>query len=335
MKPKVLLPILSKFKEHLLPDWVIEELSTHMDLKIVFDPDNLSSEEYDSLFRDIDAMISTWEIPMLNTRVISKCPNLKIISHAGGQVRFFIPEALFDLRPDLLICNASNVMARPVAEHTLMMSIALLRNLFFISRWAAENEDWEKYPREKNVSLLNKKVGLVGLGQIANEFIELARPFKVEFNVYSRHLGDFDAEARGLKKSSLEKIFSTCDVITICAANTPENRHMINRDLLRLIKPGAVLVNNARGALIDEQALCDELESGRFSAAIDVTEPEPPAMDSRLRSLPNVFLTPHSAGPTPDQWPWMVKEAADIIRAYYRNQPVWNIIDRKRFRYMA
>jgi len=110
---------------------------------------------------------------------------------------------------------------------------------------------------------------------------------------------------------------------------------MINHDLLRMIKPGAVLVNNARGALIDEKALIEELKTGRFCAALDVTDPEPPAMDSPLRSLPNVFLTPHSAGPTPDQWPWMVKEAADIIRAYFRNLPVWNIIDRKRYRYMA
>ena len=306
-----------------------------MDFNIITDPQNLSAAEYASLLADIDGMISTWEIPALDPAALKAARRLKIIAHAGGQVRYFLPENVFDLKPELKICNASNVMARPVAEHTLLMSIALLRNICFISRWAAENQDWQSYPKEKNVSLLNKKVGIVGLGQITNEFIEMARPFKVKFYVYSRHLPEQEATERGLKKCSLEEIFSTCDVITIGAANIPANRHMINRDLLRLIRPGAVLVNNARGALIDEQALIAELESGRFSAAIDVTDPEPPYMENRLRSLPNVHLTPHSAGPTPDQWPWMVNEACEIIKAFSQDRPVWNIIDRERFSYMA
>lgn len=335
MKPVIMLPILSKFKNDLLPDWIVEKFSGFFDLRVVTDPQNLSGAEYDSLLGDCDGFVSTWEIPALNPTALKNAERLKIIAHGGGQVRFFLPEDVFDLRPDLRICNASNVMARPVAEHTLLMSIALLRNICFISRWAAGNEDWQAYPREKNVSLLNKKVGIVGLGQIAGEFIELARPFKVEFLVYSSHLSEQVAIRLGLKKSSLEEIFSTCDVITISAANTPANRHMINRDLLRLIRPGAVLVNNARGALIDEQALIEELESGRFSAAIDVTDPEPPPMDNRLRTLPNVYLTPHSAGPTPDQWPWMTNEALEIAKACFEGRPVWNAIDRQRFSYMA
>jgi phosphoglycerate dehydrogenase-like enzyme len=106
-------------------------------------------------------------------------------------------------------------------------------------------------------------------------------------------------------------------------------------DLLKRIKPGAVLVNCARGMLIDEQALVEELRTGRFSAAIDVTDPEPPAAGHPLRELPNVLLTPHIAGPVPHQRHWMMEEAVYNLKAFFSGEQVRGIIDKKRFSYMA
>ena len=335
MRPRILIPVRSIYRADLLPEQVISTLEEFAEIEVVVDPAELSRDEYARLFADKDAVLSTWNTPMIDKQVLEQANDLKIISHVGGEVRPFIPPELFSLKPDLVLCNASNVMAKPVAEHTLCVILACLRNLFHFRQWVKEDENWWEYDKSKNVSLLQKKVGIVGLGQIAREFIGLVRPFDVELWVFSRHLTEQQAAGEGLRKSSLEEIFSSCDVIAICAASVAGNRHMIDSRLLAMIKPGAVLVNNARGMLIDEEALIRELETSRFTAAIDVTEPEPPAADSRLRQLDNVLLTPHIGGPTPGQRIWMVNEAVENLIAFFQGKPVRGIIDKERFSYMA
>ena len=335
MRPRIIIPVRSMYRSDLLPEHVISALEEFAEIEIAVDPAELSRDDYARLFANRDAVLSTWNTPLIDRQVLEQANELKIISHAGGEVRPFISPELFSVKPDLVLCNASNVMAKPVAEHTLCVILACLRNLFHFSQWVKEDENWWDYDKSKNVSLLEKKVGIVGLGQIAREFIKLVRPFDVELWVFSRHLSEQKAASEGFRKSSLEEIFSSCDVISISAASTPGNRHMIDSRLLGMIRPGTVLVNNARGMLIDEPALVRELETGRFVAAIDVTDPEPPEANNRLRHLDNVLLTPHLGGPVPDQRIWMVNEAVANLKAFFQGGEVRGIIDKKRFSYMA
>ncbi|OGG01055.1 MAG: hypothetical protein A3F83_16830 [Candidatus Glassbacteria bacterium RIFCSPLOWO2_12_FULL_58_11] len=335
MKPRVAVVVREKFKDFLLPARITEHLGNFADYQVVNCDLKNSPAELAASFAGMDGAITSWEIPRLDRPVLDKCDRLKIISHAGGMVRYFLDEEVYVLKPGIVICNASNVMAQPVAEFALTAALACLRHLWFFREWVAGSERWEEYEPEKNVSLLRKKVGLVGLGQIAREFIKLVRPFNVELHVFSNHLDEQECAREGFIKTDLSGIFSSCDVIVLSAANTPENRHMIRREHLRSIKEGGVLVNIARGALVDEQALIEELRSGRFLAALDVTDPEPPAADNPLRDMPNVLLTPHIAGPTPGQRIWMMEEAVRNLEAFFNGQPVNGLIDLKRFRYMA
>jgi phosphoglycerate dehydrogenase-like enzyme len=335
MRPNILIPVRERYRGFLLPERMLDQLKSFADIEVAVDPADLPRQDYAGLYRGRDAVLTTWNTPMIDREVAACMDRVRIISHCGGEVRPFISAELFDLKPELVLCNASNVMAKPVAEHTLCVALTLLRGLFHLKEWVKGDENWWDYDPDRNRSLLRKKVGVVGLGQIAREFIQLVRPFDVELWVHSGHLSDAEAAAQGLTKKSLEEIFSQCDVITVSAANTPANRHMVNRELLRLIKPGAVLVNNARGALIDEQALVDELRTGRFQAAIDVTDPEPPAAGHPLRDMPNVLLTPHTGGPVPEQRIWMMEEAVDNLRNFFSGKPVRGQIDKKRFSYMA
>lgn len=335
MRPRILIPVRSIYRADLLTEQVVGALEEFAQIEIAVDPAELSRDDYAHLFANRDAVLSTWNTPLVDRQVLEQANELKIISHAGGEVRPFISPELFSVKPDLVLCNASNVMAKPVAEHTLCVILACLRNLFHFRQWVKEDENWWDYDKSKNVSLLEKKVGIVGLGQIAREFIKLVRPFDVELWVFSHHLSEQEAASEGFRKSSLEEIFSSCDVISISAASTPANRHMIDSRLLGMIRPGTVLVNNARGMLIDEPALVRELETGRFVAAIDVTDPEPPEANNRLRHLDNVLLTPHLGGPVPDQRIWMVNEAVANLKAFFQGGEVRGIIDKKRFSYMA
>ena len=335
MKPRVSVIVREKFKDFLLPASVKQRLGSFADFDIVVSDSLSSPAEYDASFKGLQGVITSWEIPRMDRRVLEQAEELQIISHAGGMVRFFLGEEIFTLKPCLLICNASNVMAQPVAEYALTASLACLRHLWHFREWVARGENWEQYAPEMNVSLLRKKVGIVGMGQIAREFIDLTRPFDVNLYVFSKHLTEEEAARENLVKSTLEELFSSCDVIVLSAANTPENRHMVHSGLLKMIKPGAVLVNIARGALVDEQALIEELETGRFMAAIDVTDPEPPSAQNKLRKMPNVLLTPHIAGPTPEQRIWMMEEAVENLETFFQGGKVSGLIDLERYRYMA
>ncbi len=335
VRPRILILVRSIYKDYLLQESIVERLRRFADLEVVVDPAGLDRQSYARLYEGRDAVLTTWNTPLIDRQVVERMDRVRVISHAGGEVRPFIDPVLFELRPEITLCNASNVMARPVAEHTLCVALASLRDLSFFREWVKQPGNWWDKPDGRNTSLLYKKVGVVGLGQIAREFIRLVRPFEVELWVHSRHLSLEDAAREGWRKSSLEEIFENCDVITLSAANTPENRHLVGRDLLRRIKPGAVFVNNARGAIVDEQALIEELATGRFKAALDVTDPEPPVDDSPFRFMDNVLLTPHIGGPTPDQRIWMMEEAVDNLKNFFAGQPVRGQVDSRRFSYMA
>ncbi len=335
MKPKVLVLVQSKFRDYLLPERITGRLGEFADYEILADPGSLPQAEFAGRFPGVRGLLTSWEIRPLDQQALTGAVELEIIAHAGGMVRYFLPAEAFEWRPGLTVCNASGVMAQPVAEYALTSALACLRHLWFFRDWVRGSDRWEAYPDRMNVSLLRKKVGVVGLGQIAREFIALARPFRVELLVHSSHLSREEAAREGLVKAPLEEIFSSCDVILLSAANTPQNRQMVDRELLRRIKPGAVFVNIARGALVDEAALIEELATGRFMAAIDVTDPEPPLTANPLRDMPNVLLTPHIAGPTPEQRIWMMEEAVENLERFFRGRPVSGLVDSDRYRYMA
>jgi phosphoglycerate dehydrogenase-like enzyme len=336
MKPRILVPIRSIFKDRFLTPEILERLQGIGEVEVVVDSADLPRSEYVDLYRNKDIVLTTWNTPDIDREVLEAASDVKLISHCGGEVRPFITPELFDLRPDIVLCNVSKVMAQPVAEYVLCVTLAMMRSLFDFREWVKHDGNWWSYEKESwDVSLLHKKVGIIGLGQIARELIKLLEPFDVDLVIFSDYMTDEQAAEQGYKQESLESIFSTCDVISLNAASTPENRHKVNRSLLKLIKPGAVFVNSSRGMLVDEEALVDELRTGRFKAAIDVTFPEPPDADSPLRDMPNLLITPHIAGPTPDQWIWMMRAAVDNIETFLSSGQVSCRIDRERFSYMA
>jgi phosphoglycerate dehydrogenase-like enzyme len=336
MKPRILVPARSFYKDWFLTDSIMERLNELGEVEVAVDPGELSHSEYVDLYRGKDAVLTTWNTPTIDREVLEAASDVKVISHCGGEVRPFLTPDFFDIRPDIVLCNVARVMAQPVAEYVLCATLSMMRNLFYFRDWVKQEGNWWNYDTERNVSLLHKRVGIVGLGQIARQLIMFLEPFDVDLVIYSDYMSDKEAAAQGFNQVSLDEIFSTCDVISINAAATEKNYHMVNRELLSKIKPGAVLVNSARGKLVDEQALADELATGRFKAAIDVTWPEPPAMDSPLRQdLPNLMLTPHIAGPTPDQRIWMMEEALYNLQAFFSGGEVRGIIDKQRFSYMA
>jgi phosphoglycerate dehydrogenase-like enzyme len=141
-----------------------------------------------------------------------------------------------------------------------------------------------------------RRVGVVGASRIGRRVLELLRPFDLRPALTDPYVDEREAAALGVPLLPLDDLLRTSDIVTVHAPETPETRHLIGRRELALMPDGAVLINTARGALVDHDALVAELRAGRLTAILDVTDPEPLPADSPLHDLPGVFVTPHLAG---------------------------------------
>jgi phosphoglycerate dehydrogenase-like enzyme len=230
----------------------------------------------------------------------------------------------------LLVSNWGSLPARTVAEASLMMTLAALRKVSGFMRkmdaggWAADTfTGW---------SLFERTVGLHGLGVIAQEFVRLLQPFGVTISAYSPNCPDEVFEKLGVRReTSLAKLYAENDVVSVHASNTPENFHIVNKEILSSMKDGAVLVNTARGAVIDEAAMAEVLSEGRIWAALDVYETEPLPADSPLRGMTNVLLMPHQGGPTRDRRADMGRHALDNLTRYVNGEPVTDVVSARKY----
>ncbi len=193
-------------------------------------------------------------------------------------------------------------------------------------------ELWPQFDHAQ--SLFNKKVGLIGLGTVGRFLLDLLVPFNVQVKVYDPYI---KKESLSNHKNvelcpTIEEVLKWGDVISLHASKTPETYHMVNKDRLKLIKDNALLVNTARGAIIDEQALIRELKKNRFYAILDVYEKEPLELKSELRQLGNVTAMPHVAGVGDTE---LTYGMIDEIRRFANNQPLQLEISREAWRLMT
>lgn len=244
---------------------------------------------------DVEVLVTGWGAPVLDDAALALMPRLRAVIHAAGSVKHHLPPAFWTR--DIPVSSAAEANAVPVAEFTL--AAILFANKAVLPLAAAYRESpssidlLEDYPRIGNYA---KRVGIVGASKIGRRVIELLAPFSVEIAVYDPYLSPTDAEQLGVTVVDLDELVSTSDVVSLHAPDLPSTRHMIDARRLGLMRDGATLINTARGALVDHDALIEELRSGRISAILDHTEPERLPADSPLLHLPNVLATPHIAG---------------------------------------
>jgi phosphoglycerate dehydrogenase-like enzyme len=229
-------------------------------------------------------------------RELAMMPNLRLISHAAGTVKYFLSQAVFER--NVTVCSAAEANAQPVAEFTLAMILLSGKRTFGFRRIYGEDRARRNVDRLQSqvIGNLGLTVGIVGASRIGRRVINLLQPFDLDLILFDPFLSAVEAQKLGVRLVSLHELMAVSDVISLHAPSLPQTRHMIGADALALMKDGATLINTARGALVDEDALLAELKTGRIEAVIDVTDPEVPSPDSPFYSLPNVFLTPHIAG---------------------------------------
>jgi len=276
------------------------------------------------MLRDADVCITGWGCPSLDEEILRDASKLRLVVHTGGTVAAIVSPSLIER--NIPVISGNELYAESVAEGTLAYMLAGLRQIPFYNS-LVQNGEWR--PEGFGTKgLLDKNVGLVGFGAISRYLVPLLKPFNVKIMVHSNHLSNEECLTYGMiRAGSLEEIFSWSDVVSLHMARTTKTYHIINKDILKLMPDGALLVNTARGSVIDEQALADELCSGRIHAVLDVFEEEPLPKSSRLRGLDNVILIPHMAGPTGDRYERVTLALLDDVRRFISGENLKLLID--------
>ena len=224
-------------------------------------------------------------------------------------------------RDDLLWTSAKGAYAQPVAEHALALALAGLRHLTERARASSWGE-------KKGESLYGRNVVLVGAGGIVVELLRLLEPFDVHSTVVRRSADPVEGADRTVSSDRLNEVLPDADIVVLAAASTTETRHLLDADRLALLKSTAVLVNVARGALVDTDALVTALREKRLGfAGLDVTDPEPLPDGHPLWSEERALLTPHSAD-TPEMTAPLLAERVRLnVAAYLSTGRFVGIVD--------
>lgn len=230
----------------------------------------------------------------VTAQILEAAPNLRVIGRAGVGVDNVDLDAA--TRRGVLVMNTPGGNAVSVAEHTLALLMSVARRIPQHSA-AIHAGRWEK-SGSQGVELRGKTLGLVGLGRVGNEVARRARAMEMLVLAYDPYVSESAARDAGVELSGLNELLERSDFVSLHAALSPSTEKLINAEKLAKFKQGAVLVNAARGELVDEAALADALRSGKLSGAgLDVFAVEPPK-DSPLLGLANAIFTPHIAGST-------------------------------------
>ena len=218
---------------------------------------------------------------------------------------------------DIPVYVNSGVNAESVAEHTMMLILASLKKLPQVDK-TTKGGIWKKQAQGvKNRELNGMTVGLIGMGNIGRRVARMLGGFDVEILYYDAYPASKAVEEElKLKRVGLDELLHASDIVSLHCPLTDETRHIINSDAIKKMKDGAIIVNTARGGLIDEVALISALKSGKLGyAGLDVYEQEPPG-ESELFELDNVITTPHIGGITYDSFYRMMSGAMRNIRLF-------------------
>lgn len=267
-----------------------------------------------------------WGLDPERLRWMVSLPDLRWIHTLSAGVDYLLP-LLETVSSDVILTNASGVFNVPIAEIVLGYMLSVVKRLPRF--WAQQKAHCWK--RHRLGELRGMTVGIVGLGDIGEEIARLCQAFGMHVLGVRRmpRPSEYADEVLGIDQ--LHEVLSSCDFVVLACPLTEETYHLIDAEALAAMKPGAWLINIARGPVVDEQALIEALRSGHLGGAcLDVFEQEPLPEESPLWDLPNVLITPHNAGSSTKTWERELALFVENVRRYVQGEPLQNVVDRQK-----
>lgn len=271
------------------------------------------------LLEPCEVIFAGWGCPRLDLDFLSAAPNLKLVLYAAGTTRGIISEEMWSR--NILLSSSYVSNALPVVEYTLATIFFSLKQGW---HYALKTKRDGHYPEKRPVAGgYGSTVGLVSMGVVARLLCERLRPFDLNLAVFDPFLSAEEARDLNVRRMGLKELFEKSDVVSIHAPELPETNGLITGELIAAMKPGATLINTARGSVIREDELI-EVVSGRpdLQVVLDVTAPEPPMPGSPLYHLPNVVLTPHIAGSLDLECRRMSQAMIEELHRYLKGEPL-------------
>jgi len=308
----------------------VNELRTLGELTIVPNARNLPVTEIADAIRQCDVALSSWGSVSIPENVTANPGKLKYACHITGAVRGCIPLSLIDA--GILVSNWGDAPANGLAEGAVALLFAVMKDLH---RSVLRQRGMDAAAGDSVVmgSLEETSVGVYGMGVTGRRFVEILRPFAPIIRAYDPFASDLPPDC--IRVATLEELFGQSRIVTIHAGLNETTHKSVTADLLARMPDHGIVINTARGAIVDHEALTREVCSGRLRAGLDVTDPEPLPQDHPLRQCPGCIITPHNiSGSWPDDPVHLGKMhriCLDNLRRFQRGEPVKFKMDRRRY----
>ena len=277
--------------------------------------------------------VTSWGSPPIPEELFS--PNLRLVVHAAGSVKRLIPQSVVER--GVIVSHAANIIAEAVSEYAICLILMGLRRPHEMNDALRGGSNWTDARTSFGEPrlLAGRQVGVVSAGYVGRKVVGLLRAFGAHVSVYDPYLAEEGARGLGVKRSDLDSLMASSEILTVHAPITPDTRHMIGAAHLAKLRDGALFINVGRSWAVDQDALLKELQAGRFWAALDVFDQEPLPIESPFRSLPNALITPHQAGHALDTYRRQGEAMVDEIERMLRGEPLQHSIRPEAFALMA
>jgi phosphoglycerate dehydrogenase-like enzyme len=286
--------------------------------------------------RDAIAIVTGWGTPHISDEMLAQAPRLKVLVHSAGSTKTLLPHEFWSR--GIRLGTANEALGIGVAETTVALIVAGLKGLFPLreetraGRWLPKDHAPLGLPIRETYG---STIGLIGASKVGRHVVRLLKQFEVEILVSDPHLESVEAAALDVARVDLDTLLRRSDVVSLHAPALPSTRHMLSRDQFKAMKDKAIFINTARGMIVDEAALVEELKTGRIFAFIDVTNPEPPPADHPFRTLPNCVLFPHIAGAISNGCFRQGRSVVDQLLEFADGKTMHGEVTEEQFRIMA
>ncbi len=318
-KPRIVFGMLDGMVEHL---FTADQLARLGAVGEIGDPvpfATFDDERAATALAHAEILVGHWGCPTLTAEVMALAPKLGLFAYGAGTIKWQVTDAVWER--GIVVTSAAAANAVPVADYAVG-AILLANKGVFLVRELVRNPGVRLPLNLSKVGNCGARIGIVGASFVGRMVVERLRDTDLLLSVYDPYLTAADAAAMGVAKvDDLDELCASVDLLSIHAPDIPLTRGMIGAAQLALLHDGVTVLNTARPALIDQDALIAELTAGRLAAVLDVTEPDPLPAGHPLLALPNAFVTPHVAGAMGNELVRLSELAVQEVERFVAGEP--------------
>ncbi|MGF1447937.1 MAG: hydroxyacid dehydrogenase [Opitutales bacterium] len=322
-------------RERIYSDVVLAQIRERCDLRVICAPDELADPRLVEALPGVRVVWSGWGGLKLIAKALERLPALELYLYAAGTVKPYLTDAVWER--SVRVCGAWGANAVPVAEWAFAQIVLCLKQAWRLSAAYREARQGIQLTWPGRFGAYATTVGLISLGQIGQRLAKWLQSLEVNVIAYDPFVKAKAMQALGIEKvDALEAVFERSEVVSLHTPWLPETEGMIHAAHFARMGPGASFINTARGAVVHEPDLVAFLQARPDCfACLDVTWPEPPAPESPLWTLPNVFLTPHLAGAQGGECHRMAQFMIEDFDRWQRGEALQHEVTRERLPLLA